>query len=199
MGIVDSKEGGQSIGVRFYLNLEAQAGIEAQEKRIRQMDASLVQDSPWWLCSLGSLSTIIREWVALQHVHCLPFRDVLLQGKPRARKADRRMELAQAMEKRVKQEYNASQVDALRAGLDGTPVVLIQGPPGTGKTHAILGLLSIILHSTRRETLELMEETVDKDIAIDRTPEMRTDLWMKLAPWIAGQKCKRWTTAPRIV
>eukprot|EP00955_Chlamydomonas_euryale_P010003 107396-Chlamydomonas_euryale.AAC.2 len=37
-------------------------------------------------------------------------------------------------------------MDALKAGLDGTPVVLIQGPPGTGKTRTILNLLSVVMH-----------------------------------------------------
>ncbi len=42
------------------------------------------------------------------------------------------------------------QMDALKAGLDGTPVVLIQGPPGTGKTRTILNLLSVVMHSARK-------------------------------------------------
>lgn len=41
-------------------------------------------------------------------------------------------------------------MDALQAGLDGTPVVLIQGPPGTGKTRTILNLLSVVMHSAQK-------------------------------------------------
>lgn len=47
-------------------------------------------------------------------------------------------------------------MEALRAGLDGTPVVLIQGPPGTGKTRTILNLLSVVMHSAQKGSLELM-------------------------------------------
>jgi senataxin len=42
------------------------------------------------------------------------------------------------------------QMDALKAGLDGTPVVLIQGPPGTGKTRTILNLLSVVMYSAHK-------------------------------------------------
>ena len=106
LGIVQSKEGAQSIGVRFYLNLGAQAGVTEQEKRIKIMDNAMVQDSSWWVCSLGSLSTIIREWVAVQHVHCLSFKDVLLNAQARAKKTDKQVQLTQAMEQKIKERYN---------------------------------------------------------------------------------------------
>ena len=47
------------------------------------------------------------------------------------------------------------QMAALQAGLDGTTTVLIQGPPGTGKTRTILNLLSVIMHSAHKASLEL--------------------------------------------
>jgi senataxin len=37
------------------------AGIEAR-------------DSCWWVQRLFNMSTITREWVALQHAHLMPFR-----------------------------------------------------------------------------------------------------------------------------
>lgn len=189
LGIVESREGEQSIGVRFYLNLGAQAGIAAQEKRIQSMDHAIVQDSSWWLCSLGSLSTILREWVAVQHVHCLPFKDILLNATPRAKKLDKPLDLAKAMEEKIQEQYNQSQVDALHAGLDGSPLVLIQGPPGTGKTHAILGLLSIILHASHKGGSDFVE---DSDMETELTPDACARLWAKQAPWIVGQPCKRY-------
>jgi hypothetical protein len=48
------------------------------------------------------------------------------------------------------------QMEALQAGLDGTPLVLIQGPPGTGKTRTILNLLSVVMHAAAKGSLELM-------------------------------------------
>lgn len=80
-------------------------------------------------------------------------------------------------------------MEALHAGLDGSALVLIQGPPGTGKTHAILGLLSIILHATPQHG-DALEDT-DEEMDVEMTPEAKGCLWTKLAPWIVGQKCKR--------
>lgn len=51
------------------------------------------------------------------------------------------------------------QMEALQAGLDGTPVVLIQGPPGTGKTRTILNLLSVVMHAAQQGALELLTGT----------------------------------------
>lgn len=38
-------------------------------------------------------------------------------------------------------------MEAIQAGLDTQPIVLIQGPPGTGKTATLLALLSVIMHA----------------------------------------------------
>lgn len=188
LGIVESKEGEQSLGVRFYLNLAAQSGVEAQERRVCSMNNSLEEESLWWVCSLTSASTIIREWVALQHVHCLPFRDTLLKAVPGEPISDCVLELPSSMERAIKQTYNSSQVEALYAGLDGTPFVLIQGPPGTGKTHVILGLLSILLHSLYKDSLS---EDSNDEMMTEMTPEVLNRLWAKQAPWIIGETSKR--------
>ena len=42
-----------------------------------------VQGSCWWLLKLTSMSTINREWVALQHAHVCPFADIFVGCKPR--------------------------------------------------------------------------------------------------------------------
>lgn len=48
------------------------------------MRAGLVTPgSCWWLLKLSNMSTITREWVALQHAHVSPFVDILLTCKPR--------------------------------------------------------------------------------------------------------------------
>ena len=41
-------------------------------------------ESCWYLLKLCSMSTITREWVALQSVAALPFRDILLSAQPAA-------------------------------------------------------------------------------------------------------------------
>jgi senataxin len=104
-----------------------------------------------WVQELSNMSTIFREWNA---IHCLPFgplRSVILTGKPSASQLSERnvskLEVPPRMRAVMEKQYNESQMQAVTAGLDGSPMVLIQGPPGTGKTKTIMGLLSIILHS----------------------------------------------------
>ena len=40
-------------------------------------------NSTWWLLKLSNMSTITREWVAMQNAESSPFVDILLTGKPR--------------------------------------------------------------------------------------------------------------------
>lgn len=43
--------------------------------RVRVMRAGIeARDSCWWVQRLFNMSTITREWVALQHAHLMPFR-----------------------------------------------------------------------------------------------------------------------------
>lgn len=45
--------------------------------RVRAMRAGIeARDSCWWVQRLFNMSTITREWVALQHAHLMPFRCV---------------------------------------------------------------------------------------------------------------------------
>jgi hypothetical protein len=148
--------------------------------------------SGWWLQRLFNMSTITREWVALQHAHLMPFADSLLRGTASARRAAPvEMDIPPGMAAAMESQCNGSQaragrhagavefaaaaclglrgpsgrrllllelpagreptvppaaslahflqMTALRAGLDGTPLVLIQGPPGTGKVRRSAG------------------------------------------------------------
>jgi senataxin len=47
-------------------------------------------------------------------------------------------------------------MQALQAGLEGSPLVLIQGPPGTGKTSTILNLLSVVMQAAQKGSLDLL-------------------------------------------
>lgn len=40
-------------------------------------------NSGWYALRLFNMSTISREWIALQHAHLLPFHDVLIQASDR--------------------------------------------------------------------------------------------------------------------
>ncbi|RMZ53306.1 hypothetical protein APUTEX25_004794 [Auxenochlorella protothecoides] len=159
LGMVAGHEGEQSLRVRFNLSEVAQAGSAAGTARqvvgwdwVKRMSALLpVAGSGWWLLRLANTSTIQREWAA---VHCMahsPLHDVLLSAKPSSSGvAAKQLEAPPRMLEAMAESYNASQLAAVTAGLDGTSLTLIQGPPGTGKTKTILGLLSIVLHAAPR-------------------------------------------------
>jgi len=123
-------------------------------------------------------------------------RNLLFTGTAQDRSTRKRIEVKSSMGKRIKQQYNESQVEALYAGLDHTPLILIQGPPGTGKTHAILGLLSVILQCSQEEgaSSEDNESPVNEEISLAGRLEMRA---MK-EPWKHGLKCPRYDSSTGI-
>jgi hypothetical protein len=42
------------------------------------------KESTWYLLKLSAMSTIVREWVALQHAHVCPFADIMVGCQPRS-------------------------------------------------------------------------------------------------------------------
>eukprot|EP00803_Ostreobium_quekettii_P007947 evm.model.scf_520.6 EVM.evm.TU.scf_520.6 scf_520:61854-71225(+) len=192
MGIAEAREGEQSVRVKLCLDVNAQRDSAQGLKRVCAVNKALETGSGWWMCKLCSLSTNIREWTALQLVNNIPFRDILLSAKPRSRRSDKVMEITKHMRAKMDKIYNASQIEALHAGLDGPPVVLVQGPPGTGKTHAILGLLSIVLHAARKGTLDVLDDSDDAAAGgMEFSKEDSARLWEKTAPWVLGLPVKR--------
>ncbi|KAJ9510377.1 hypothetical protein QJQ45_015835 [Haematococcus lacustris] len=158
LGFCLGAEGEQSVRVKFRLGDESQLSNAAGLVRVRAMRAALLEPaSCWWLLKLSNTATITREWVALQYAHACPFADIMLNCKPRAAPSSRHMDIPSGMKTAMEAECNTSQMEALCAGLDGTPLVLIQGPPGTGKTRTILNLLSVVMHAAQKGSLELMK------------------------------------------
>lgn len=86
---------------------------------------------------LGNIATVSREWAATKRLEFLPMRDMLLQGGTRQWPVSRQMQVPGGLMQRLRQTFNSSQLEAVTAGLDGRPFVLIQGPPGTGKTQCV--------------------------------------------------------------
>uniref|UniRef100_A0A7S0WSL5 Helicase ATP-binding domain-containing protein n=1 Tax=Chlamydomonas leiostraca TaxID=1034604 RepID=A0A7S0WSL5_9CHLO len=200
LGYCEGHEGEQSIRVKFMLTDDSQLGSTAGLNRVRAMRAGLTAPgSCWWLLKLANMSTISREWVALQHAHVCPFIDTLLACKPRSAPSNKHMDIPPGMAGTMESQCNTSQMDALRAGLDGTPVVLIQGPPGTGKTRTILNLLSVVMHSAQKGSLELMKEVPQEREGAPLSQlgeEERARLWLAQAPWVGGDLCVRDAITP---
>lgn len=110
------------------------------------------------------------------------------------------------------------QMAALKSGLDGTPLVLIQGPPGTGKTRTILNLLSVVMHSAAKGSLELVPKAATPAVISGQGPgpggiaataagtlaasqevaakAERQRLWRLQSPWMFGHPTLRDTHGP---
>ncbi|EPS69779.1 hypothetical protein M569_04983, partial [Genlisea aurea] len=102
-----------------------------------------------YVLKLCSLSTILREYVAMRSIGSLPFKDIILKAADTySSNAASSWTLPRPLEDLMKREQNESQMDSIYAVLSHKPLVLIQGPPGTGKTRTILGILNAICHSS---------------------------------------------------
>ncbi|KAF5835699.1 P-loop containing nucleoside triphosphate hydrolase protein [Dunaliella salina] len=206
LGFCEGREGEQSVRVKFLLTDESQLSSPSSLSRVRAVRHGLGSpNSTWWLLKLSNMSTITREWCAMQNAECSPFVDILLSGKPRSAPSSKHMDIPPGMNATMEAQCNPSQMEALRAGLDGTPLVLIQGPPGTGKTRTILNLLSVVMHSAQKGSLELMRHGPNGEEAGARQQryaaqclplEERQQLWHAQAPWAAGQPNPRDLVTP---
>ncbi|XAR69588.1 hypothetical protein NMG60_11001239 [Bertholletia excelsa] len=105
---------------------------------------SLVSElnKPLYILKICSLSTIVREYVALRSICSLPFKDLILAAaESNYNSEDQPWELSRPLKEFIENNHNKSQLDAIH-------VRLFFRSPGTGKTQTILGLLSAILHAT---------------------------------------------------
>ena len=67
--------------------------------------------SCWWLLRLANMSTITREWIALQHAHICPFIDILLSGQPRElQHTSTHLDIPAGMRQTMELQCNPSQV-----------------------------------------------------------------------------------------
>jgi senataxin len=68
------------------------------------------KDSCWWLLRLFNMSTITREWVALQHAQLMPFAEALLKGQPMVRPSIKGLGIPGGMRAAMEAQCNSSQV-----------------------------------------------------------------------------------------
>eukprot|EP01132_Coremiostelium_polycephalum_P006087 gene6087-7585_t len=156
IGTVEHLESG-GIKVKFYLS--------SIGDRAKQIGILLRYEMDWWITKLCNLSTLQREYSALYLTSQTNFMKTLLLCDEE--ESGHIMTIPPALNDQFGQSYNPSQFGALKAALDGKNITLIQGPPGTGKTHVILGLISVLLHSTivpkhpPKEKIELITNELD--------------------------------------
>ncbi|KAK6157811.1 hypothetical protein DH2020_012059 [Rehmannia glutinosa] len=123
-----------------------------------------------YVLKICSLSTIVREYVAMRSISSLSFKDLILKAADMDNNSeDRAWKLSRPLAEFIESNHNKSQLEAIYAGLSRKSFVLIQGPPGTGKTQTILGLLSAILHATPA-----------------RVHSNKYNHWEKASPWLTS-------------
>nr|XP_043622899.1 probable helicase MAGATAMA 3 [Erigeron canadensis] len=159
-----------------------------RNNRLSRMRSLIVElKKSWSIMKISSLSTIVREYVAMLSISNLPCKDVILGATDDSinNSEDQAWKISKPLMEYIQTNHNSTQLEAIRAGLSRRKFVLIQGPPGTGKTQTILGLLSAILHATPARM-----HTKGKVTEIKRGPEQhvqdRYKHWANASPWLTG-------------
>ncbi|KNA06822.1 hypothetical protein SOVF_177480 isoform B [Spinacia oleracea] len=174
-----------SLRLRMLLQGENK-GTDTHSVRLVNMRSCVCTDKAFlYISKVCSLSTIIREFVAMWSIRSLPFRDVILSAADSSVDSTRlAWEIPKKLMESIESSHNESQLKAIHAGLSRKPFVLIQGPPGTGKTQTILGLLNAILHSVPARM-----RAKDKLRDMKRGPELpmeeKSNQWRLASPWIS--------------
>ncbi|GAA6050889.1 hypothetical protein JCM3770_005758 [Rhodotorula araucariae] len=106
--------------------------------------SGLVGRTKWEMIKLANLSTVHREYAALQALEFIDLcGDILNPRPPPALAAD-----ARTIEKHMNAyKVNEPQAIAIHGALRTDGFSLIQGPPGTGKTSTIVGLVGAFVDS----------------------------------------------------
>ncbi|CAK8570386.1 unnamed protein product [Lathyrus sativus] len=131
-----------------------------------------------------NLSTIAREYVAIQTISILPFKDLILNatGEDFGTETEG-WKIPSALKEYVEGSFNQYQRQAITAGLSSKAFVLIQGPPGTGKTQTILGILSTILHATPTR-VHSKSGTYELKQGLQLPIEEKHRHWRLASPWL---------------
>ncbi|KAK5577040.1 hypothetical protein RB653_001977 [Dictyostelium firmibasis] len=175
IGTVEHLDNG-GIKVKFYVK-----GIKGD--RARQVSLLLRYEIDWWTTKLCNLSTLQREFCALYQCSQSNFMKTLMMREDDGQDGIV-MKIPPLLHDQFSSTYNDSQLNALTSALEGNAITLIQGPPGTGKTHVILGLISVLLHSTIVPKVKSSNNFNDRMLT-DRELSMseKRDLWNIAQPW----------------
>ncbi|KAK4706098.1 senataxin, partial [Phenoliferia sp. Uapishka_3] len=114
---------------------------------VSNASAGLVARTKWEVVKLYTLSTIHREYSALQTLRYLELCSDIISPRPPPRLDVDSRTLERTMKAYV---VNEPQAKAILGSLQTRGFSLIQGPPGTGKTKTILGLIGAFIDSRPR-------------------------------------------------
>ncbi|XP_073007942.1 probable helicase MAGATAMA 3 [Typha latifolia] len=190
--MVEHRGGRETLALRTFLVGEVKrlgkAEPEHSPRLTRMLSVLKTAESFLWILRICSLSTIIREYVALHSITSLPFKDLILSAAEKSNDMNvenRAWIVPEPLMDHLKTNLNDSQLEAIHAGLSRRSFVLIQGPPGTGKTQTILGLLSAVLHSAPARVQSKRGFSTQKLGPVLQFEEMQHH-WMKASPWLVG-------------
>ncbi|KAJ0976868.1 hypothetical protein J5N97_012342 [Dioscorea zingiberensis] len=190
--LVDQRGGRELLTLRTFLavNVKELDRCEVEQcPRLLKMHAVLkVRESFLWILKVCSLSTIMREYVAMHSIASLPFKDLILSAAEKSSNKDfedRAWNIPRPLMEFFENNLNDSQLDAIHAALSRKTFVLIQGPPGTGKTQTILGLLSAVLHAAPARVQSRGGSSILK-CQQEMNIEDKYHHWTKASPWLTG-------------
>ena len=130
MGIVEGFEEGLVLRVRFFIpSYGGNARFDFMKRAFN------ISGTQWYLWKLCGFSTIEREYAALQSCGNLRLMKTFLRGFQTGDEAaggGHPREIPHGMAGHLEENYNESQLEAMRVAVDGRRISLIQGPPGTG-------------------------------------------------------------------
>jgi len=191
--------------------------LNEDDERLVNIRAKLLGNNhSWHLTRVCNMSTVRREWLAVQEVSSIPFADLILdasinnnntrntnvakkqkkeQQQQQLQKQQRQYQpsweipkdLSDAMKARARSDQSQLEIATTTALTKENPLVLIQGPPGTGKTTTIISLLSVILAA---QPINRNHVADSGDDFIKKksalSEEEKLAIKMKAQPWLFG-------------
>ncbi|XP_024540869.1 uncharacterized protein LOC9647084 isoform X1 [Selaginella moellendorffii] len=108
--------------------------------------------STWHITRLMNITPQVREFQAVSALSSSPLLEAILSPAASDQHSGRPVPLPEKLWRKLKEDYNESQLSAIKASLgdsrkDQHEISLVQGPPGTGKTRTIVAIVSALLHS----------------------------------------------------
>ncbi|VFQ96333.1 unnamed protein product [Cuscuta campestris] len=120
----------EKIKLRMHLNgeyKELNTDKVVKCSRLMSMRPLIRKENQLYVLKVCSLSTIVREYVALWSISSLPFKDLILSAtESNSNKGDRAWKISEPLKEFIETNHNKSQLEAINAGLSRNTFVLIQ-------------------------------------------------------------------------
>lgn len=158
-------------------------------RRYEQIHHYFGLDSIWYLQKICNVVTLDREYQALHSIYDLYLKETLINPASSLKniKIGNFFSIPEKLELKLKDLYNQSQLEAIKATLKKEGVTLIQGPPGTGKTTTVLGTISVLLNSlieTREDSKIIKSKKNEEFFSYQKENSEILEKENKKKPWL---------------